>query len=54
MKTEVYDIHGKKAKEIELPKIFSEKIREDIVAKVLEAKKIKQPYSPSPMAGNQY
>src|SRR3989344_8345493 len=54
MKTEVYDIHGKKAKEIELPKFFSEKIREDIVAKVLEAKKIKQPYSPSPMAGNQY
>src|SRR3989344_5654257 len=54
MKAEVYDAEGKKAKEIELPKIFSEKIREDIVAKVLEAKKIKQPYSPSPMAGNQY
>ena len=54
MKTQVYDSHGKKAKEMELPKIFSAKIREDIVAKVLESKKIIQPYSPSPMAGNQY
>ena len=54
MKAEVFNAEGKKSKEIELPKIFSEKIREDIVAKVLEAKKIKQPYSPSPMAGNQH
>jgi large subunit ribosomal protein L4e len=54
MKANIFDIHGKKFKEIELPKIFSAKIREDIVAKVLEGKKIKQPYSPSPMAGNQH
>ena len=54
MKTQIYDMHGKKAGEMELPKIFSAKIREDIVAKVLESKKIAQPYSPSPMAGNQY
>lgn len=53
MKAQVFNIEGKKAKEIELPKFFSEGIREDIVAKVLEAKKIKQPYAPSPMAGNQ-
>ena len=54
MKTEVYNIEGKKSKEIQLPKAFGEKIREDVVAKVLEAKKIKQPYSPSPLAGNMY
>ena len=54
MKTKIYDAHGNKAKEMELPEIFSAKIRADIVAKVLESKKIAQPYSPSPMAGNQY
>nr|AJS12800.1 ribosomal protein L4/L1e [uncultured archaeon] len=53
MKAGVFNVDGKKTKEIELPKFFSEGIREDIVARVLEAKKIKQPYAPSPMAGNQ-
>ena len=51
MKAGVFNVDGKKTKEIELPKFFSEGIREDIVARVLEAKKIKQPYAPSPMAG---
>ncbi|MCK9596902.1 50S ribosomal protein L4 [Candidatus Pacearchaeota archaeon] len=51
MKTQILDIHGKKGKEITLPSFFSEKVREDIVAKVLEAKKIRQPYAPSPIAG---
>ena len=54
MKAQVYDTQGKKAKEIEMPKIFSQKIREDLVEKILEAKKIKQPYSPSPLGGNQH
>ena len=54
MKIQVLSIDGKKAKEIDMPKFFSSKIRRDIVAKVLESKKIKQPYSPSPMAGNLY
>ncbi|MFH1325714.1 MAG: 50S ribosomal protein L4 [archaeon] len=54
MKAEILDINGKKTKEIELPEFFSEKIREDIVARVLEAKKKKQPYSPSLVAGKQY
>lgn len=54
MKAQVLSIEGKKIKDIELPKAFSEKIREDLIAKVLEAKKIKQPYSPNPMAGNQH
>ena len=53
MKTNLLDINGKKTKEISLPSYFSEKIREDIVAKVLEAKKTRQPYGPSPVAGKQ-
>lgn len=54
MKAKIINIEGKKTGEIELPGIFSEKIREDIVAKVLEAKKTKQPYGPSPIAGRQH
>ncbi len=54
MKTKIYDLTGKEKGSIDLPKEFSAKIREDIVAKILEAKKKKQPYAPSPVAGNQY
>jgi len=54
MKTHILDITGKKTKEITLPNCFSKEIREDIVAKVLETKKTKQPYSPSPVAGKQH
>lgn len=54
MKANILDIDGKKAKQIDLPKWFSEEIREDIVAKVLEAKKTQQPYSPSLVAGKQH
>lgn len=54
MKTNILDINGKKTKEITLPNFFSEKIREDIVAKVLEAQKIRHPYAPSPVGGKQH
>ncbi len=54
MKTKVLDINGKGTKEIQLPKIFSRVIRKDIIAKVLEVKKSKQPYSPSLVAGKQH
>lgn len=54
MKTKVYDLTGKEKASIEMPKEFSAEIREDIVAKVLEAKKRQQPYSPSPVAGKQH
>lgn len=54
MKTQVYDLTGKKIKEISLPSFFSYKIRDDIISKVLEAKKSKQPYGPNPVAGMQY
>ena len=53
-KTKIFGIDGKEKGSIELPKFFSEKIREDIVAKVLETKKRRQPYSPSPVAGKQH
>ena len=54
MKAQLLSIEGKKIKDIELPEEFSEKIREDIVSKILEARKTKQPYSPSPVAGKQH
>jgi len=54
MKTQVLDINGKKLKEIELPKCFSVKVREDLIAKVIETQKTKQPYAPSPVAGKQH
>ncbi len=53
MKSEILDINGKKTKEISLPEFFSAPVREDIIAKVLETKKTKQPYGPSPVAGKQ-
>jgi len=54
MKTKILDIAGKEKGTIELPKNFSQKVREDIVFKVLESKKIQQPYAPSPVAGKQH
>ncbi len=54
IKTKIIDLNGKRTKEIDLPSFFSEKIREDIVAKVLEAKKTQQPYAPSLVAGKQH
>ena len=54
MKGYVLDINGKKLRTIDLHSCFSKKIREDIIAKVLEVKKNKQPYAPSPVAGKQH
>lgn len=54
MKAQVLDNDGKKVKDIELPGFFSAKIRDDLVSKILEAKKKKQPYAPSLMAGKQH
>jgi large subunit ribosomal protein L4e len=50
MKAQVLDIEGKKIKEINTP-LFEEPIREDIIFKVVEAEKTKQPYSPKLYAG---
>jgi len=54
MKTNILDSDGKKLKEIELPGFFSARVREDLISKILEAKKKKQPYSPAPDAGMQH
>ena len=53
-KGQILSVEGKKLKEIELPSCFTHEIREDIIAKVLEVKKIKQPYAPLLVAGKQY
>jgi len=54
MKTKIYTIEGKRTGEIDLPQCFSEGIRMDLIQRVVESKKIWQPYGPSPVAGNQY
>jgi large subunit ribosomal protein L4e len=54
MKAILLDINGKEKSKIDLPKEFSTAIREDIVFKVLEAKKSQQPYAPSLVAGKQH
>ena len=51
-KASVLDINGKEKSKMDLPMVFSEKVREDIVFKVIEAKKRTQPYAPNPLAGN--
>ncbi len=53
MKAKILSIDGREKGKIDLPKSFSAGIREDIVTKVLEIKKTKQPYAPSPVAGKQ-
>nr|AJS11591.1 50S ribosomal protein L4P [uncultured archaeon] len=53
MKTAVFDIHGKKAKEIEVPAFFSQPVRGDLISRIIENKKRFQPYSPSLVAGKQ-
>ncbi|MCR4327213.1 MAG: 50S ribosomal protein L4 [Nanoarchaeota archaeon] len=54
MKGNILDIEGKKIKQIELPKFFGEEVKLDLIRKILEIKKTKQPYGPSPVAGNQH
>ncbi|MEK6873437.1 MAG: 50S ribosomal protein L4 [Nanoarchaeota archaeon] len=54
MKSQILSIEGKKIKEIELPKIFSSKIREDILKKTFESEQIAHPYGPSLVAGRQH
>jgi len=54
MKADILSTSGKKVKEISLPKCFSQPIREDIIAKVLETKKTRQPFAPFLMGGKQH
>jgi len=54
MKAKILDIQGKEKGSIDLPKAFSAIVRNDVIAKVVEAQKVKQPYAPSPVAGKQH
>ena len=54
MKSQILSIEGKKLREIELPNIFSTKIREDIMKKTFESEQITHPYGPSYKAGRQH
>lgn len=54
MKTNLVDIEGNKIKQIEMPEFFKSEVNPNLIQKILEIKKTKQPYGPSPVAGNQY
>ena len=52
MKTKILTATGQgKGREIELPSVFSENIRNDISQKFFEISKEQQPHSPDPLAG---
>lgn len=54
MKGTIYSINGEKKGEIEMPKAFNSKIREDIVLKCVEAEKDFHPYSNYEEAGKRH
>ena len=51
MKAKIFSINNEAAEEIELPACFNEQVREDLIQKVYEASKKKQPYAPYYLAG---
>lgn len=53
MKADVLNIKGEKIREIELPECFSFPLREDILYRLYESSKKKQPYAPFIRAGLQ-
>ena len=54
MKSKLYDITGKKKGEIEMPTLFNQRIREDLVSKWFEVDKFIQPYSSDPEGGKKH
>jgi len=54
MRANLLSVDGKKLKEIEIPKFFGNKVRADLIQRILEVKKVKQPYAPSSLGGNNY
>ena len=56
MKATVYNLSGHKKGEIDLPEMFKDKVREDIVLKLYEAERFlnKHPYSPFKEAGKRH
>ncbi|MBI2084400.1 MAG: 50S ribosomal protein L4 [Candidatus Aenigmarchaeota archaeon] len=53
MLADVLDLNGKSMEKVELPKVFEEPVREDLVKRAVLASQSKrrQPYSPNEMAG---
>jgi large subunit ribosomal protein L4e len=52
MKVDVFDMNGKAAGKIDLPKVFSEKVRPDLIRRaVIAVTSVRQPYGVDPMAG---
>lgn len=54
MKTQLFDKTGKEVKQIELPVNFSTQIRSDIIQKIFESQKRKQPMGTYELAGKLY
>lgn len=54
MKVALYSVDGMKKGEVELPAVFSSEVREDIVAKCVEAEREWQPYGTDPRAGRRH
>ena len=56
MKANVYDLSGKIVEEIELPSIFNEEFRPDIIKKAVHSiqSKRRQHYGPNPLSGVNY
>lgn len=54
MKAKLFDNKGQSKGSIELPSVFSTKIRQDIVQKYFESDKLVQSYFPSPEAGRKH
>jgi len=56
MKAEVLNLKGEKVEEIELPVVFGEEYRPDIIRKAVHAIQShrRQPYGPNPLSGTNY
>ena len=54
MKTKIHTVDGKAGSDITLPGCFTQNVRADLIQKIIEAKKTKQPYAPGLMSGNEY
>jgi len=56
MKAKVYGLNGEVVEEIELPGVFDEEFRPDIIRKAVHAIQShrRQPYGPNPLAGTNY
>ncbi len=54
MKAQLFSPKGEKKSQVEMPKVFSTKVRQDIIQKYYEAEKMIQPYAPDDRAGQEH